>query len=224
MPELFVIEGGDACGKTTQAKLLADALRTRVVGFPRRGESGSPIGQVLDRYLKGDRAFANLDPAHPFSDPLEDARVFQAMMTWDRYSCADLWDAPEQTLVLSRYIPSGLVFGQLDGIPLPELVQAHRGLPHAKIAFWLDLPVETQMERMLGRAEVEDRYEKRDGLMERLLKTRAYYYEVWTRVGPVRWPRTNWAIINGCLSREAIAAKILEHLPKSYLLHPSRVG
>ncbi len=210
---LYVFEGGDACGKATQAKRLAETLNTRVISFPRYGvgETGALIDDILhERFtvsmnesLVGQRKSTEPDPMK---------RILQAFMTWDRYTCKDLWDAKEANLVLDRYWMSGAVYGHLDGISMDELLQAHKGLPTPKVAFLLDLPVDIQMQRLEGRGRVPDRYEAREGLRERLEKLREFYLAVWRQHGPARFSRTNWVIIDGTANAETVTNKVLQHV------------
>jgi len=116
-------------------------------------------------------------------------------------------------LVLDRYFMSGCVFGALDGIPVDELMQAHRGLPAPTIAFLMDLPVDVQMARLESRGRVPDVYEAREGLRERLEKIRALYHEIWTQRGPARWPKTNWVIIDGTADVATVSQRIVDATP-----------
>ena len=216
MTQLFVLEGGDACGKATQAKLLSEALNTRIISFPRytASETGRLIDDMLHKRLVV--SFGMKDGKDPKADQtMGDPRLLQALMTWDRYSCTDLWEAPENALVLDRYWMSGCVYGALDGIPVEELLQAHRGLPAPKVAFFMDLPVEVQMERLAARGRVPDRYEAKEGLRERLQTIHDLYQKIWEVFGPDRFPHTDWVIIDGTTSVEAVAARIAESIQAS---------
>lgn len=210
-PELYVFEGGDACGKATQSKLLASALETEVLDFP--SYSRTPAGRMVDDLLhfsKEDRAtLAKLFPRA--ANDLPFARLVQYAQTWDRLSCTDLWAYPKPKLVLDRYVMSGFVFGSiLDGLPMSELLQSHRELPAPTRAFLLDVPVEVQMERLQTRGRVPDIYEAREGLKTRLTKIREGYQTVWQTYGPAMWPTTAWIVLDGSLSAQEVHRDVID--------------
>lgn len=173
--ELYVIEGPDAVGKATQSALLAEYLETQVVAFPRyETETGKLIEDLLHRRVEAWRTPKGMRE-EPKSDPkLRDARVLQHAMTWDRYTCRELWDHAGP-LVLDRYWMSGWVYGSLDGLDRAELMQAHRGLPVPEHTFILDLPGEEQLRRLAARGRVKDRYEEQAAFLERV---RARYLDL----------------------------------------------
>jgi len=68
---LIVLDGADGCGKTTQAKLLADALQRRGAELVLTHEpGGTPAGQRIRQVL--------LSPATGDLDPLAEALLFCA--------------------------------------------------------------------------------------------------------------------------------------------------
>src|SRR4030067_2893744 len=58
--KFFLLEGGDSCGKKTQANLLAEKLKkegkkVEIVHFPTYKKT--PLGVFVAKYLKGDFGF-----------------------------------------------------------------------------------------------------------------------------------------------------------------------
>jgi dTMP kinase len=209
-PKLIVFEGGDACGKNTQATLLAETLKTRTVAFPRY--TASPTGRLIDDLLHKVMGLSKSGPGKQLDSDLPFARVLQALMTWDRYVCEDLWEAPEATLILDRYFMSGCVFGSFDGIPLSELVQAHKSLPAPAVAFLMQLPVDVQMDRLKARGRVPDMYEAREGLRERLTDLSIRYSSFWHTTGPHFWPKTRWVTIDGTADVKTVQAAVMKEV------------
>lgn len=173
--QLYVIEGPDAVGKATQAAMLADYLETRVIAFPRyETETGKLIKDLL---MKRIEVVKTPGPSTPVSDAQRrDAMVLQQAMTFDRYTCKELWEH-DGPLVLDRYWMSAWVYGGLDGLNAADLMQAHRGLPRPTHSFLLDVPLEQQVERLRARGREKDRYE--DGATAFLERVRNAYLRLW---------------------------------------------
>lgn len=208
--EIYVIEGPDAVGKATQARLLAEYLDCKSIAFPRYDTpTGQLIEDLLHRRLTLDEHSSA--PAPKSDRALREARVLQHAMTWDRYTCAELWE-PERTLVLDRYWMSGWVYGSLDGLAPAELVQAHRGLPVPAHTFLIDVPPEEQLRRLNARGRAKDRYEERAAF---LAQVRDRYIELLDDdrylLDPVNGTLgKNVTIVNGLGTPEEVHARIVQ--------------
>ena len=104
--KLIVIEGGDGSGKTVQAKLLVDYLKTRKVAteyydFPRYYDSFH--GETVAKFLRGE--FGNIDEVSPYlaSMPyaLDRASVKEQMQTTLNQGTF---------IVANRYATSNLIY------------------------------------------------------------------------------------------------------------------
>lgn len=98
---LIVLEGNDRVGKTTQAKRLVEWLRdqgrkTRFICFPDRS---TPIGGLIDQYLKGELKM------HDHSIHL----LFSANR-WEKYEEMKAAIKSGETIVVDRYSYSGVAY------------------------------------------------------------------------------------------------------------------
>jgi len=190
--DLYVIEGGDAAGKATQAALLAEYLESKVVSFPRYDTPhGQLIKDLLNQHVGTAATPAGLLYGTASLPRRREAQVLQALMTYDRYSCADLWKPGP--LVLDRYWMSAAVYGWLDGLDHNELQQVHRALPAPRIAILLTVDPEVQVERLKSRGRPIDRYEAQ---LATIQQVQARYQALWRERQEVDEARF-WPIIDG---------------------------
>lgn len=177
MPLFIAFEGGEASGKTTQARLLRDRLRRRGYGVVLLREPGSTaLGEGLRRWLKSGRV----------SSPWAEALLFAAA----RAEMVALRARPAleagRFVLCDRYADSTLAYqGYGRGLDLEALRRINRlatgGLaPHLTVL--LDLPVEEWARRR--RPSPEDRFD-REGL-EFHRRVRQGYLEL-ARQEPRRW-------------------------------------
>ncbi|KAJ6440165.1 thymidylate kinase [Purpureocillium lavendulum] len=129
----IVLEGLDRSGKTTQVKLLeqrfVEAGRpVKVMRFPDRS---TPIGQMIDSYLKSDVA-------------MED-HVIHLLFSANRWEAAahiSALLAAGTTLVCDRFHLSGIAYSAAKrnpALPLPWAAGPERGLPRPDLVLFLDL-------------------------------------------------------------------------------------
>lgn len=179
---IIVLEGCDASGKTTHALWLAEKLNASFFSFP---AYETPYGQLIKEHLQstwtarwtglGSLLVRNLD-----------AMVFQALQLANRMEMAvPMAEADERgDVVLARYIPSGYVYGSLDGLDPNWLLKSQEWLIQPDLNILLDIDPEMSAQR---RPERQDRYEKQNGLMEKVVQR---YRELWTikaNVEPKAW-------------------------------------
>ncbi|KAH7160350.1 thymidylate kinase-domain-containing protein [Dactylonectria estremocensis] len=132
-----VLEGLDRSGKTTQVKLLEqrfveEGRPVKVMRFPDRT---TPIGQMIDAYLK--------------SDVKMDDHVIHLLFSanrWEAVSQIQSLLASGTTILCDRYYHSGIVYSAAKQNPSLNLSWARapeRGLPRPDLVLFLDLD-ETQ--------------------------------------------------------------------------------
>ncbi len=115
-PGVFItLEGPDGAGKSTQARLLADALRSRGIDvLLTREPGGTAIGERIRGLL--------LDPAGSARDPLADALLFNAARRVLVASVIQPALRAGSTVVCDRYTDSTLAYqGYGAGVPLLAL-------------------------------------------------------------------------------------------------------
>ncbi|KAI4483323.1 hypothetical protein M0804_008378 [Polistes exclamans] len=118
---LLVLEGCDKVGKSTQAKLLVEALNN--LGIPAIGRSfpdrTTEIGELLDKYLRKEIEF-----------PSEAAHLLFSANRWECKQNILKTLMEGTTLVLDRYAFSGAAYtSAATGKSLAWCQEADRGLP-----------------------------------------------------------------------------------------------
>lgn len=128
-----VLEGLDRSGKTTQVKLLEqrfveEGRPVKVMRFPDRS---TPIGQMIDAYLK--------------SDVEMDDHVIHLLFSanrWEAVTQIQTLLASGTTILCDRYYHSGIVYSAAKQNPSLSLSWARapeRGLPRPDLVLFLDL-------------------------------------------------------------------------------------
>lgn len=164
--KLIAICGGDAGGKATQSKLLAERLNGHRIAFPRYE---TKVGAEILANLKGEWTTARnhmfesgtrKGQTHLVSANESAALVRQALFTFDRYLAAAEIEAKLDAgihVVLDRYWLSGVIFGASDGLDAKMLEAVHQRLPQPDLWLLLDVSPEESIKR---RPERRDMYEK----------------------------------------------------------------
>lgn len=154
-----VFEGMDRAGKTTQAKLLQQRCieSGRDVRFMRFPDRTTPIGQMIDSYLKGETE-------------IED-HVIHLLFSANRWEAVKKIHAEldaGHTIICDRFYHSGIVYSAAKNIKSLSLSWAKApevGLPRPDVVLFLDLEEEVARQRGGWGGEV---YEK--GEMQRRVR------------------------------------------------------
>lgn len=189
---LIVLEGLDAAGKATQARLLAERFQSYmmtafVFSFPRYATT---VGKAILRHLKGEIVLADgvqaevgplssMHDTEPRCAP-EDALAFQCLMLADKMEAAnDIRNhmGLGRVVICDRWWQSALAFGAADGLDEDWLHRIHYPLPQPWLNIFIDVPPEEALRR---RPEARDRYE-RDREKQKVV--RANYEKLWTNAG-----------------------------------------
>ncbi|HET6958221.1 MAG TPA: hypothetical protein VFI56_16610 [Vicinamibacterales bacterium] len=168
--KFVAIEGGDAGGKATQSRLLAEKLGARLFSFPRYEME---IGKLIKANLKGEWFAAK--PAFDWApDAAANAIVRQALFTLDRYDAStDILDTLDNgsSVVADRYWASGWIYGASDSVDAAMLERVHACLPQPDVWVLLDVPVEESFRRRPLRQDAyEVDREKLEDVRRRYLK------------------------------------------------------
>jgi dTMP kinase len=175
----ITLEGGEGCGKSTQARLLAEWLNSRQVDcLSTREPGGTPLGDEVRRLLKRrtENAIA----------PLAELMLMEAC----RAQLVNTVIRPAlrrgQTVVCDRYTDSSLAYqGHGRGVSLETVVRLNNiatGGLMPDLTVLLDLAPEQGLARKNNCAE--DRFESED--LEFHRRVRAGYREL-AAAGPDRW-------------------------------------
>lgn len=154
--KLIVFEGIDGTGKSTQIRLLKAWLEQRGFGVacdfePTRGPWGMKVRQAA---ANGER----LSIEEEIECLLEDRREHVRHFIEPHLSAGD-W------VLLDRYYPSMMAYQGASGCNVEALREMNEAFaPVPDLAFWLDIPLETALDRMEQRGLARDAFEKEDFL------------------------------------------------------------
>jgi dTMP kinase len=205
--KMVVLEGGDAVGKATQTKILAEAIGAQLFSFP---NYNSTTGKAILGNLHGDWGVAGCDDWSAgrgimFEDCREtNALVLQSLMAANRYEVAGEIDdllGMGRHVVCDRFWMSGLVYGMADGLDRDWLLRVHESLPQPDLWILLDADPKVSIER---RPERRDRYERDDKAEFR----RQLYLEEFRKNDRDVVPWTPWRIVDAVGTVDEVSARI----------------
>ena len=185
--KIIVIEGIDKAGKTTQSRLLMDALRSRGIvsdclDFP---DYSTPIGTEIKAFLDGKREY----PDHA-------KLMLLSANRWEKRK--DIRDMLESgtIVIMNRYYHSNLAYGISKNIELDWLQNLDKGMPIEDLCIVLDVSKGVSKSRSNN---VFDLFESDDLLLERVQRN----YRKLAR-------RFKWRIVNANGSKEEVSKKIMK--------------
>lgn len=157
---LIAVEGADASGKHTQARLLFERLKKEgfecaMVSFPRYETFW---GKVVKKYLKG--GFGSLKEVKP-----EFASLLFSLDRFDAMPWIEQELGKGKIVVCDRYIASNVAHqaakfgGKEREVFIRWIGIVEGGLPRPSLTFFLDLPVSVSASLMNGRARERDIHE-----------------------------------------------------------------
>ena len=219
---MVVLEGGDACGKETQAQLLQNHESLAVEGqkpslyaFPRY--RSQPVGPVIGASLEGvidvTKNDQGLNRHHAHEVFLQSAFIA------DRYMAASeiCNDLHHRNVICDRWTPSGSIYGAVynKGTSAKWIAQAQQMLPgevygpevHA-LYILLDVPFHIASAR---RKIPQDRYEAE---RDKRMRIRGEYLAYWEQKQSQSYPHAKmryhyWEIVDGSQSPQQITDEIL---------------
>lgn len=194
--KFIVLEGIDGSGKSSQIAPLVRRLEE--LGVPcrdTREPTGGPVGSLIRQIFTG-RVTA-------------DNRVIAALYAADRVDhlvneVDGLCAAIDQgiTVVSDRYYFSSYAYHSVD-VDMDWVIQANSisaQLLRPTLTVFLDVPVETALERIHQNRFVEEIFDQED----RLRKTRELYFRAFERLKNVE----NVAVVDGVGSPEQVAQRV----------------
>ena len=194
--KFIVLEGIDGSGKSSQIGPLVKRLEG--LGLPCRADrepTGGPVGSLIRQIFTG-RVTA-------------DNRVIAALYAADRIDhlvneVDGLCTAIDKgiTVVSDRYYFSSYAYHSVD-MDMEWVIQANSvsaGLLRPTLTVFLDVPVETALERIHKNRFVEEIFDRED----RLRKTRELYFKAFDRLKDVE----KVAVVDGSGTPEEVAERI----------------
>ena len=194
--KFIVLEGIDGSGKSSQTGPLVRRLEGLGVSCrDTREPTGGPVGSLIRQIFTG-RVTA-------------DNRVIAALYAADRIDhlvneVDGLCAAVKQgiTVVSDRYYFSSYAYHSVD-MDMEWVIQANAvsaDLLRPTVTVFLDVPVETALERIRQNRFVEEIFDQED----RLRQTRDLYFQAFERLKDVE----NVAVVDGTGTREQVAQRI----------------
>lgn len=161
--KLYVIEGVDGSGKSTQIKLLASHLAYRgykceFLHFPR---TGAPFfGELIARFLRGE--FGTLDEVDPY--------LVAMLYAGDRKDAANIingWLNKNRIVLLDRYTYSNIAYqcAKIEDTEARDKLMkwilalefGHFGIPRPDLSFFLDVPYSFTEKKLSSKRLGKDR-------------------------------------------------------------------
>lgn len=215
---LFVtLEGSDGAGKSSQATLLADALReTGHQVTLTREPGGTPLGERIRRILLDSE---DLDSEDLVRSPASDAFLFNAARSQLVRDVIAPALERDEVVICDRFAASTLAYqghgSGLDLSMLRALERAATGGLSPDLVILIDVPPPLGLARRAGGAAEDVTRFERDGSHDIRFHERVRDgYRKLARSDPARW-----RVIDGTRSREEIARQIREtvedHLSRS---------
>ena len=189
--KFILFEGIDRSGKSTQCRLLYNHLKSSgksviEMSFPDRT---TPLGKIIDQYLKKELEIPSSEAVH---------LLFSANR-WELNEKIKQTLEKGTTIVMDRYIYSGLAFSSAKKIDLDWCRKADQGLVIPDIIFYLDIIIDEVMKRCnFG----EERYEEKR-FQQKVIRQ-------FTKILVGLEKTLNWKIIDGSWDVEKISQHVIE--------------
>ena len=204
-PKFIVFEGIDGAGKTTQIKLLCEALEKHGIRCSTTVEpTDLPTGKELRRALSGELP----------KTPVEMAKLFaadRAAHNIDPNKGIEKTLSEGYSVVSDRYYYSSLAYQGAE-LGYDKVAALNLENPHIRrpdLCIFLDLTPEKSLERIGSRGEQAEIYENYDYLT----RTRTMFFDVFDRL---RAKGERIAIIDAAGSVEEVAKKVIAEVLNVY--------
>lgn len=188
--KIVVIEGTDKAGKTTQSRLLLDALKNLgkvcvILDFP---DYTTAIGLEIRAFLDGRRDY-----------PAEVKHLLFSANRWEKKKEIESMVENGTIVVMNRYWQSNLAYGEANGIAPAWIMAIDKGLPKEDLVLVLLVNPATSGKR----AQVQDAFES-----DAVLASAAYrnYVKYAKKFG--------WKVLDGSKSRESVHQEIMKLVRK----------
>ncbi|HEX9678892.1 dTMP kinase [Nitrososphaera sp.] len=188
--KVIVLEGTDKAGKTTQSRMVQEALKALgkicvVIDFP---DYTTPIGMEIRAFLDGRRDY-----------PAEAKHLLFSANRWEKKKEIESMVENGTIVIMNRYWQSNLVYGVSNGMDAVWLQRLDKGLPKEDVVIVLLVNPATSRKRV----EVPDAFETDEKLAIAAYKNYIKYAKAF-----------KWKVIDGSRSKEQVHQEILKLVRK----------
>ncbi len=188
--KVIVLEGTDKAGKTTQSRMLQEALKALgkicvVIDFP---DYTTPIGMEIRAFLDGRRDY-----------PPEVKHLLFSANRWEKKKEIESMTENGTIVLMNRYWQSNLVYGVSNGMDSAWLQRLDKGLPKEDAVLVLLVNPVTSKKR----AETQDAFETDEKLAAAAYKNYIKFAKMF-----------KWKVIDGSKSKEQTHQEILKMVRK----------
>jgi dTMP kinase len=188
--KIIVIEGTDKAGKSSQSRMLAEALKVSgmvcvILDFP---DYTTPIGMEIKAFLEGKRDYL----------PEVKHLLFSANR-WEKKKEIESMLENGTIIVMNRYWQSNLVYGVANGMDINWLLRLDKGLPKEDIMIVILVNPSISAKR----AAMQDAFESNTQLAASAHKNYLKFAKQY-----------KWKIIDGSKSKEQVHQEIMKIIRK----------
>jgi dTMP kinase len=188
--KIVVIEGTDKAGKSSQSRMLAEALKVSgkvcvILDFP---DYTTPIGMEIKAFLEGKRDYLS-----------EVKHLLFSANRWEKKKEIESMLENGTIIVMNRYWQSNLVYGAANGMDINWLLRLDKGLPKEDIT----LVILVNPSISSKRAEMQDAFESDTQLAASAYKNYLKFAKQY-----------RWKVIDGSKSKEQVHQEIMKIVRK----------
>jgi dTMP kinase len=187
---IIVLEGTDKAGKTTQSRMVLEALKASgkvcvILDFP---DYTTPIGIEIKAFLDGKRDYSS-----------EVKHLLFSANRWEKKKEIDSMVENGTLVIMNRYWQSNLVYGIANGMDAKWLLKLDQGLPREDIV--IALLVNPSMSSK--RAETRDAFESDAKLVAEAYKNYLKFAK-----------QFKWRVVDGSKSKDQVHQDIMRIIKK----------
>jgi dTMP kinase len=188
--KIIVIEGTDKAGKTTQSRILLEALKVSgkvcvILDFP---DYTTPIGIEIKAFLDGKRDYSS-----------EVKHLLFSANRWEKKKEIESMIENGTLVIMNRYWQSNLIYGIANGMDAKWLLTLDQGLPKEDLVIALLVNPNISSKR----AETQDAFESDAKLAAKAYKNYLKFAK-----------QFKWRIVDGSKSKEQIHQDIMKMIRK----------
>jgi dTMP kinase len=188
--KIVVLEGTDKAGKTTQSRMLLEALKNLgkvcvIIDFP---DYTTPIGAEIRAFLDGKREY-----------PPEAKHLLFSANRWEKKKEIESMLENGTIVVMNRYWQSNLAYGTANGIDPNWIIRLDKGLPKEDLVIVLLVNPAVSSKR----AEIQDAFESDSKLAAAAHRNYTKYAK-----------QFKWKVLDGSKSREQVHQEIMKIVRK----------